>query len=308
MGRRQHHVQRLGHRDPIADGPYLAEYGICWLELGTISALYFDRMSVSQLIGVTGAVALFLIGPLSVLAADAERPAAPAAIQTQPDFLFGRPDFSVGVRGVGVLARADSNIFEFTEGLLTLEKSDFNAPGIAIDLGFPLTSRLDAQAGFEFSRSSAASHYRDFTDADDIEIEQTTSLSQVNLSGGIELAVLPRGRAVGQYAWVPAAVTPYVGAGAGLVWYRFEQQGDFVDFVDNSIFTGLLQSSGWTPGAHVFTGVDVKVARQVLVTGEVRYQWADTTMTGDFADPNREVDFLIDLTGLRISGGVQVLF
>ena len=271
---------------------------------------------MSQLTGVTGGIALVLMAPLSVRAAEPEgatgeperAAAAPATIQTQPDFLFGRPDFSVGVRGAGVLARADSNIFEFTEGLLTLEKSNFNAPGIAIDLGFPLTSRLDAQAGFEFSRSSAASNYRDFTDAEGLEIEQTTSLSQVNLSGSIELAVLPRGRAVGQYAWVPAAVTPYVGAGAGLVWYRFEQQGDFVDFVDNSIFNGLLQSSGWTPGAHVFTGVDVKVARQILVTGEVRYQWAETTMTGDFADPNREVDFLIDLTGLRISGGVQFLF
>ena len=87
------------------------------------------------------------------------------------------------------------------------------------------------------------------------------------------------------------------------MWYRFEQQGDFVDFVDQSIFTALLRSSGWTPGAHVFSGVDIKVARQILLTAEARYQWASASMKDDFADFDS-----IDLTGLRITGGVQFIF
>ncbi len=255
---------------------------------------------------LTRTIVLVLLVPLGALAAESGADSgeeAPATAQTQPDFLFGRPGFSIGVRGAFVLARAESEIFEFTSDLLTLEKSDFNAPGIAIDLGLPINSRLDTLVGFEFSRASAASQYRDLIDSDGLEIEQTTALSQVNLSGSIELAVLPRGRAVGQYAWVPAAVTPYVGAGAGLVWYRFEQQGDFVDFVDQSIFTALLRSSGWTPGAHVFSGLDIKVARQILLTAEARYQWASASMKDDFADFDS-----IDLTGLRITFGVQFIF
>jgi hypothetical protein len=87
------------------------------------------------------------------------------------------------------------------------------------------------------------------------------------------------------------------------VWYRFEQQGDFVDIVDDSIFTALLQSSGWTTGGHLFTGVDIKVARQMLLTAEARYQWADASLKDDYVDFDS-----IDLTGLRITGGVQFVF
>ncbi len=267
-----------------------------------------QRTGVSQLIKMTLATALVLLAPLTVLAGPGERDAnagaaAVAAAQRQPDFLFGRPGLSIGVRGAFVKSRAESDIFKLTSDLLTLEKRDFNAPGIAIDLGLPINSRVDTLVGFEFSRSSAMSHYRELIDADGLEIEQTTALSQANLSGSIEFAVLPRGRAVGRHVWVPAAVTPYVGAGAGLVWYRFEQQGDFVDIVDDSIFSALLQSSGWTTGAHLFTGVDIKVARQMLLTAEARYQWADALLKDDYVDFES-----IDLTGLRITGGVQFMF
>ena len=255
-------------------------------------------------------LAVLVLAPVVALASEATEKTtrsdleAMAAAQTaQPDFLFGRPGLSVGLRGAFVRARAESEVFEFTSDLLTLEKNDFNAPAFAVDLGLSLTSRLDTLIGFEFSRASTASNYRDFIDADGLEIEQTTALSQVNLSGSLELAVLPRGRAVGQYAWVSALVTPYVGVGGGLVWYRFEQEGDFVDFRDDSIFTARLQSSGWTPAGHVSGGVDIKVARQVLVSAEARYQWADASMNEGFADFDP-----IDLSGLRISGGIQFVF
>ena len=52
-----------------------------------------------------------------------------------------------------------------------------------------------------------------------------------------------------------------LGAGAGLVWYRFEQEGDFVDFVDQTIFEGDFSSEGFTFAQHVFVGVDFKLTR-----------------------------------------------
>ena len=220
-----------------------------------------------------------------------------------PDFLFGRPGGSIGVRGQWHLQRADSEIFDFAAGLLTLEKNDFNAPGIGVDIGVPIASRLDALVGLEFTRATAASEVRDFVDTNDLPIEQTTSLTQFALSGGLELAMLPRGREIGQYAWISAPVVPYIGAGGGVLWHRFEQQGDFVDFVDFSIFTEHLVSSGWTPSAHVFGGVDVKLTSRVYLSTEARYLWAQKAMSQDFIGFDD-----IDLTGLRVTGGVQFLF
>ena len=45
----------------------------------------------------------------------------------------------------------------------------------------------------------------------------------------------------------PHMVVPYIGGGGGFLWYEMSQTGDFVDFVDNSIFADTLVSSGAAP-------------------------------------------------------------
>ena len=230
--------------------------------------------------------------------------------QASPDFLFGRPGTSVGVRGQWFSARAgrerfdpETDLYDFLTETLTLEQRDFNAPGIGIDVGFALWSRLDARAGLDFTSTLTRSEYRDLFESGIIPIEQDTTLSQLELTGSIVLAILPRGRAIGQYTWIPNRVVPYIGAGVGLMRYEVEQLGDFVDFLDRSIFTARLESSAWTPSTHVLGGADIRLMRQLFLTGEARYVWADAKVTRDFTgfDP-------IDLTGLRISAGIRFVF
>ena len=237
--------------------------------------------------------------------AGASAPATESVQSTEADFLFGRPAVAVGIRALWSRPRADSDIFTFATEELTLSKSDFNAPGVAVDVGFPLTSRLDILAGFEFDQASAASEVRHFVEDNGLPIQQETALRQVNLSGSLDFALTPRGRSIGQYAWIAARATPYIGGGGGLLWYQFEQTGDFVDSLDPEfpIFRGRLVSDGWTVSAHVFAGVDIKLTRRLSMTTEVRYRWANATLSQDFIgfDP-------IDLTGLRVSAGVQFVF
>jgi len=222
--------------------------------------------------------------------------------QTQ-DFLFGHPRGSISVRGEWLLAHADGEIFDFTNDLLTLEKADFNAPGIGLNVSVPLGSRLDALVGFDFTRAFARSEYRDFTDSNDLPIEQQTRLSQIHLAGSVELALIPRGREIGQFTWIPSSVVPYMGGGGGFLRYQFEQEGDFVDFFDLLIFSDQLQSSGWTLSTHVFGGVDIKLTNRLYLSTEARYVWADAELTQDFVGFDK-----IDLSGLRITTGVQFSF
>lgn len=226
-----------------------------------------------------------------------------SSVQQTPDFMFGRPGRSIGIRGQWLLARANSEIFTFTTSTLTLEKSDFNAPGIGVDVSFTLGSRLDALFGVDFVHASAFSKYRNFTDANGLPIAQQTTLRQLNLAGSFEFALGPRGRKIGEFAWIPSVVTPYIAAGGGLLWYQFEQEGDFVDFLDLLIFSELLESGGWTPSAHVSGGADIKLTRRLFLTTEARYVWARTELKQDFLGFDR-----IDLSGLRITAGVQFLF
>ena len=222
-----------------------------------------------------------------------------------PDFLFGEPRGSIGIRGSWVFARAGSDIFDFVRTHLTLDQRTFDAPGVAADVAFAVTPRIDAVAGFEFSQATAPSEYRAFVDNNRQPIEQTTRLRAANVTGSLRVALVPKGTAVGRLAWIPRRVSPYVGAGGGIVWYEFTQAGDFVDVRSRSlaVFSDLITSKGWVPSAHAMAGVDVRVQRRTFVTVEGRYLWAAATLGRRFEgfDP-------IDLAGLRLSAGITVLF
>ena len=260
---------------------------------------------------VVSALLLVLLTPAVAAAEPAAGRSPRGEAQTEqvgtasPDFLFGKPSLALGFRALWMDPRADSDIFSFVTEQLTLEKSDFRAQGLAFDLGLPLNSRADVLAGLEYNRASAGSEDRAFIEADGTPIQQHTQLTQFGVTGSLEWAVLPRGREIGRFAWITAPVTPYIGAGGGLLWHRFEQAGDFVDALDPEfpIFTAQLLSEGWTTSTHVFGGVDIKMTRRLLLSTEVRYLWADAAMSLDFVDFDP-----VDLSGLRVTGGIQLLF
>jgi opacity protein-like surface antigen len=244
-------------------------------------------------------------------AADRERPApATSALsaaqpprQSDPDFLFGRPRAFVGVSGGWLVASQDGGIFDFTRDLLTVDEGDFNAATFRVSAGLTVAPRLDAVAEFGFSGATSTSEYRDFVDSDDLPIVQTTELNQAPVSGSLRVWLTPRGREVGRFAWVPSRVSLYTGAGGGAQWYRFKQFGDFVDFVDLSIFNDVLESSGWTASGHVLAGASVSVTERLFIGIETRYVWANTPLSGDFVGFDN-----IDLNGLHSTVGIELVF
>jgi len=228
--------------------------------------------------------------------------AMPARAQS-PDFLFGKPKAAVAVRSGWFFARAGSDLYTFVQDQLTVDRKDFNAPAIIFEVDVPVKNQLSAVAGFEFNGSSTNSEYRHLVDNNRLPITQTTEFRELNLSYGIKFALTPPGREISPHAWIPAAVTPYVGAAGGAMWYKFHQAGDFVDFLDSSVFPKTYDSRGWAPSAHVFAGVDIKVLRRLYVNAEARFLWSRATLDSAFTgfDP-------IDLTGTKVTGGIRYLF
>jgi len=230
---------------------------------------------------------------------------APSSAQDSPDFLFGRPHGMVGVRTGWLIASANSDIFEFVEQHLTVDRKDFNAPAFGIDVETAVAPRTSVVIGFEVSKTSKDSEYRNFVDNQRLPIAQTTSLRELNFSGGLKLALTPRGREISSRAFIPAAATPYVGFGAGILRYDFVQFGDFIDVDDPqmAIFTDTFRSDGWAPSAYVMGGVDVRVWKRMYISGEGRYQWAKATLDRDFIrfEP-------IDLAGFKATAGVHYMF
>jgi len=186
---------------------------------------------------------------------------------------------------------------------LTLDKKDFNAPVFGVDVAIVVTPRIDVLVGFDASRAGKESEYRDYVDNQLLPINQKTTLKERYVSGSVRFNLVPRGQSVSRFAWVPRTVTPYVGAGGGALWYLFEQNGDFVDFVDLSVFTDYFSSKGFAPSAHVFGGADLRIYRALFLAFEGRYVWATATLGSDFIDFDP-----IDLGGFRLSTGINLLF
>jgi hypothetical protein len=230
--------------------------------------------------------------------------AAPARAQSAGDgFLFSPPHGEISIRGGFNHANAGSDLFSFTESQLTVDKHDFSSLTFATDVDVALTPRLSARFGFAFSQSTTPSEFRDFVDNNRQPIQQTTQFRRFPLTASLKAYLAPPGRSVGHYAWIPSRYAPYVGGGGGAMWYRFEQQGDFIDFSTSQVFTDNFLSDGWTPSVHGFVGTDITLNPRYALTVEGRYEWAHKSLSSDFARFQP-----IDLSGFALTAGVVVRY
>jgi hypothetical protein len=233
--------------------------------------------------------------------------AGPAAAQSNgKGFLFKRPLGSFSLHAGYAVASAGSDVFSEATRQLTLDKGDFSALAYGGDIAFALTPRTDLVFMGEFSASNANSEFRAFEDNNDQPIEQATHYKRLPLTLGLRYYLTDRGRSVGQFAWIPSRYSPFVGIGAGAMWYRFRQDGDFVDFntEDLEVFSADLQSSGWTPMAQGTAGLDYTIGPWFALTAEGRYGWAKARL-----DPNVFEGFeKIDLSGFAGTLGFKVRF
>lgn len=227
--------------------------------------------------------------------------AAPALAQSTGDgFLFRTPRGSLAVRAGYDRAFAGSDLFSFVTSEMTLKKSDFGGFAIAGDLSAWLRPNLDLVLGVAWSGSRHGSEYRNWIDNNDLPITQTTSLERAPLTMSVRYFARPRGRAAGNFAWVPGGLAPFVGAGVGVMWSRFHQYGDFIDTAAASVpvFRDDFASKSWTFTAHAFAGFEMNVGTRTFVTTEARYTWAKAALGSDFEGYGR-----MDLSGLAMTVG-----
>jgi hypothetical protein len=223
--------------------------------------------------------------------------------ERKPDFLFGAPRGYFGIRGGWHAASSSGSIYEFFEEFLTIERSDYDSFVFGAEVGVPIASQVDVVLGLDFSQAKIDSEVRDYVDQEDRPIEQQTSLNIVPLTASLKLYLSERGRSVSTYAYVPAAVRPYVGAGGGVVFYELKQEGEFVDVDDLSIFEDTLISTSAGLGGHVFGGIEARLTPRLSLGFEARYLWSHAGLEGRFAHTEP-----IDLAGLRITAALNIAF
>lgn len=216
-------------------------------------------------------------------------------------YRFGAPDARVTIHAGYAHAFANSDVFDDAIKFLTLERSSFSGPDIGGDLSISVAPRLDLSFTADYSAAVRESEDRGYLDNNNLPIRQTTSFRRAPFLANATLYLTPRGRSVGKLAWIPARIVPWIGAGGGTTWYRFMQEGDFVDYQTLNVFTAAVASSGWAATAQASAGLDISLTPSVALTADVRRYWASAKPSNDFRTYDR-----IDLSGVTGALGLTL--
>lgn len=211
----------------------------------------------------------------------------PASAQAQSQSI----NFSLGgFIPTGFDGRSDDDVLvaELTQGQYSLlfDVHDFNGFTVGADWLIGVGNYVDAGVGVSYYSHTAHSVYAQRVHSDGFEIEQDLRLRITPLTGSVRF--YPLGRFKG--------LQPYVGGGISALFYRFSENGEFVDpFADDEIFQARYSHEGTAVAPVFLGGLRATVGDKAMFGGEVRYQGGqgDLPTTGD----NAFIAPKIDLSG-----------
>lgn len=235
-----------------------------------------------------------------------------------PDFLIGPPHVTLSLRGGMLFPRANSPLFSRAFSELSMpgdtarrfKRADLDAPSLTGELAI-WTPRADITVSLGYARASKMVEYRYWADADDLPIQYWTRFAQVPLTVSLKAYLLPRGRQVGRFAYIPNRYQPYIGLAGGTVYHRYRESGDFINFTNTNlpVYNTNYESTGWSPTVQLLGGSEIGLTRRANLQVEVRYGWATGHLASEFpalapAPASRIPSHAdIDLAGLQTTIG-----
>lgn len=233
-------------------------------------------------------------------------PGRPAVAQrlSGDGFLFGPPRASLALRMGYALPSAGSDLFDFVTDELSLRRRDFGSYAYGADFVVRLNFRTSAVISADLSGMDKKSDYREWQDNSGLPIEQSTSFDRKTFTASLRYYLLPPGRRLSRFAWIPARFAPWASAGVGRSYYEFAQSGDFVDFTNgNRVFYDSFKSSAWGFTSQLSAGVDLSISPHVVVTTQAKYFRGKADLGLDYSGFAP-----IDLSGLSMTSGLAIRF
>ena len=218
--------------------------------------------------------------------------ARPAQAQQTVNFTLGYfTPLGEDARTTGDVLNANLNAGRYG---LFYEVDDFNSASVGGEWLFPIGNFIEGGIGVSLSRQTVPSVYQNFVDPDGTEIDQDLRLRMVPTTFTVRL--IPTGQS--------SPIQPYIGAGLGIIAWRYSETGEFVDpgagdeiFRDSTTYV----KSGAEVGPVVVGGL--RFAGRSISSGfEIRYQKAEGTLNSLFAGPK------IDLGGWTYNWTIGVRF
>jgi hypothetical protein len=191
---------------------------------------------------------------------------------------------------------ADSILFRDDSVLYTVDKDDWIGFSGGVEYSGRIARNLELGVHVDGYSRSPDTVYRDYTDETGRDIPQTLKFEIVPV--GVTLRLVAGSRR--------STIVPYLGVGADLYYWSYEEYGAFIDFDDPDlpIIEDAFYSDGITGGGHVVAGLRVRLNHDVSITGEGRYHFAPT----DDMDEDFPSSLQVDLSGWSATVGVRIQF
>jgi len=222
-----------------------------------------------------------------ILVAAAAALALAAAVPSQA----GGLDLRVG----GFFPRVESNLFLDDAALYGTHKSDWQGWTFGAEYSFSPSDRVELGLSLDGYDRHVETSYPGFTTDTGRDIYQTLHFATVPLGGTVRFLFAPS----------DAKVVPYVGVGGDVVFWEYEEYGDFIDFdsPDLPVIADHFKSDGATPAGHATVGLRFAVNHDFKITAEGKYLLGHVDdMSEDFRG-NR-----IDVSGWSATVGVHMQF
>jgi opacity protein-like surface antigen len=199
------------------------------------------------------------------------------------------------------LPRADSTLFQDTRELFGARKGDWRGFTGGFEFAGRIAPNIELGVHVDAYSKTLDTSYVDYVRPGGREIQQSLKLETVPV--GFTLRVIPGDRG--------SFVRPYVGVGADLIFWKYEEFGDFVDFgsPDLEILPDAFRADGVQPGFHATGGLRLRLTYDLSFTAEARYQWAGREKMGDDFAPNAPgLENVLDLNGASFTAGLHLRF
>ncbi len=169
---------------------------------------------------------------------------------------------------------------------------DFQDATFAMDYLWRYRPSAGLLFSFGFFSGEELQSYLDYVDDQGFEIDHTTTLDIADFT----VAWLY------QFGRRDAAVQPYLGAGAGVVFWDLQEVGWFIDFADPSqpVVSADYRTDGTTLEYFALAGIEVPISRAFSLLAEARWRRAEDDLSGEFA-----MDHEIDLSGTELTIGMS---
>jgi outer membrane protein W len=167
----------------------------------------------------------------------------------------------------------ESDLWQINMENLAFDKADMQGKYYALEYEYFVARNLSVSIEGGYYQQDHFTFYRDYEYDDGSEIPQNIALEIAGLELGFKF--YPMGHRQRFF--------PYLGAGGGLYYWKYEQWGDIIDFENDVVYQDeYAETSTYTPGFNAKAGFVFRPSRSMGIAFEGRYQFLKGELSSFF--------------------------